>query len=64
MVETRCRAAVSEKEKLEVKVTELEKEKKSLEKKLSNHHNKMAKLTAELKEEKEVEINSVIEIDG
>ena len=54
MVETRCRTAVSEKEQLESKVMELEKDKKSSEKKLTSQQTKITKLTAELKEEKEV----------
>lgn len=54
VVESRCRTAVSEKEQLEVKVTELEKEKKASERKLASQQTKLNKLTAELKEEKEV----------
>ena len=60
IVEARCRTAVSEKELLEVKVAEYEKEKKSSEKKLSHQQTKLSKLTAELKEEKEVSIVPVM----
>ena len=41
------------KEQLEGKVNQLEKEKKASEKKISQQQTKLAKLTAELKEEKE-----------
>lgn len=54
MVESRCRIAVSDKEQLEIKTAELEKEKKSNEKKLSHQQTRLTKLTVELKEEKEV----------
>lgn len=54
VVESRCRTAVSEKERLETKVMELEKEKKSSDKKTASQLSKISKLTAELKEEKEV----------
>ena len=54
VVESRCRAAVSEKEQQDVKVTELEKERKASEKKVASQQTKLTKLTAELKEEKEV----------
>lgn len=56
VVESRCRAAVSEKELLEVKVAEYEKEKKNSEKKLAHQQTRLTKLTAELKEEKEVRL--------
>lgn len=59
VVESRCRLAVSEKEKLEVKVVELEKERKSSDKKLSHQLSRLTKLTAELKEEKEVCLETV-----
>jgi multidrug resistance efflux pump len=54
VAETRCRLAVSDKEKLEAKVNQLEKDKKSSDKKLSQQQSKLTKLTSELKEEKEV----------
>jgi len=54
VVEARCRTAVSEKEQLEAKVAELEKEKKANEKKLAHQQARLTKLTTELKEEKEV----------
>lgn len=54
VMETRCRAAVSEKEQLGFKLTEMEKEKKAIEKKLTQQQSKVTKLSADLKEEKEV----------
>ena len=53
-VELRCRTAVGEKEVLEEKMKELEREKKAGEKKVSQLQTKMAKATADLKEEREV----------
>ena len=53
-METRCRAAVSEKEKLDFKLSEIEKEKKATEKKLAQQQSKLGKLSTDLKEEKEV----------
>ena len=54
VAESRCRVASAEKEKLESTVHELEKEKKASEKKLTQQQSRLTKLTAELKEEKEV----------
>lgn len=54
VVESRCRIAVSEKEQMESKVNHLDKEKKGNEKKVTQQQTKLAKLTSELKEEKEV----------
>ncbi len=56
LVESRCRSTVSEKELLESKVSNLEKEKKANEKKLTQQQTRLTKLTSELKEEKEVAI--------
>lgn len=54
LVESRCRSTVSEKELLESKVSNLEKEKKANEKKLTQQQTRLTKLTSELKEEKEM----------
>lgn len=53
-VELRCRTAVGEKERLEEKVKELEREKKTAEKKITQLQTKITKAMADLKEEKEV----------
>ena len=49
--------AVGAKEELEVKIMELEKEKKANEKKINQQQTKLTKLTAELREEKEVQLS-------
>lgn len=54
MIETRCRTAVGEKEQLEEKLREVEREKKAGEKKNAQLQTKLTKATTELKEEKEV----------
>ena len=59
VVETRCRSAVSEKEQLETKLNHIEKEKRASEKKLAQQQTKLAKLTSELTEEKEVTVHVV-----
>ena len=54
VVESRCRVAVSEKEDLEAKVMEVEKERRASDKKNHLQQIKLSKIAAELKEEKEV----------
>lgn len=54
VVELRCRSAVSEKEQLESKLNVLDKEKRANEKKLNQQQTRLTKLSAELKEEKEM----------
>lgn len=54
VMESRCRGLVSAKEQLEEQVSELEREKKANDKKLQQLQAKVAKLTSDLKEEKEL----------
>lgn len=54
VVESRCRVAVSEKEVLEARLMEIEKERRASDKKNNQQQTKLSKLSAELKEEKEV----------
>ena len=56
VVEDRCRVAVSKKEELEGKISDLEKEKKGSDKRSSQLQSRVTKLSAELKEEKEVRL--------
>jgi len=54
VMETRCRAAVGDKEVLEEQLEESTKDKKGSEKRLSQLQTKLTKSTTQLKEEKEV----------
>ena len=53
-MELRCRTAVGETERLEERIKELEREKKSGEKKIAQLQTKISKANADLKEEREV----------
>ena len=53
-MESRCRAAIGDKDLLEEHLTELEREKKGSEKKAGQLHTKLTKINSQLKEEKEV----------
>ncbi len=55
VTETRCRAAVGDKERLEEQLTESEREKRGSEKKVSQLQTKLNKASSELNEEKEVQ---------
>lgn len=54
VMEHRCRAAVSAKQELDDRIEQLEKEKKVLDKKAAQQQTKLTKLTAQLKEENEL----------
>ena len=53
-IELRCRTAVGDKERLEERIKELERERKTGEKKIAQLQTKVTKANTELKEEKEV----------
>ena len=53
-VELRCRSAVGDKERLEERIKELERERKAGEKKVAQLQSKVTRANAELREEKEV----------